>query len=100
MDFRKHPIFVVLEALFMKIIPDLQDTFALYTYWIFAVLVFLQLLYVILFFGKLASKKLPLSSQPPSVRTALVRSEAASEPAFGSVMANAPIFSPRSAGSR
>lgn len=41
----------------MKIIPDLQDTFAFYTFWIFAGLVFLQLLYVILFFGRLAYKK-------------------------------------------
>jgi len=40
----------------------------------------------------------PLSSQPPSTFTALVRSEAASDPAFGSVIAKAPILSPRSAG--
>jgi glycosyltransferase involved in cell wall biosynthesis len=56
-DFRKHPIFVVLEAFFMKIIPELQDPFAFYTFWIFAGVVFLQLLYVILFFGRLAFKK-------------------------------------------
>lgn len=43
----------------MKIIPDLQEPFAFYTFWIFAGLVFLQLLYVILFFGRLAYKKLP-----------------------------------------
>jgi len=41
----------------MKIIPELQDAFAFYTYWIFAGCVFLQFLYVILFFGRLAYKK-------------------------------------------
>ena len=67
MDFRKHPIFVVLEALFMKIIPELQDPFAFYTFWIFAGVVFLQLLYVILFFGRLAFKKMnpPNNHLPP-----------------------------------
>ncbi len=41
----------------------------------------------------------PLTSQPPSTRWARVRTEATSEPASGSVMASAPIFSPRIAGS-
>jgi cellulose synthase/poly-beta-1,6-N-acetylglucosamine synthase-like glycosyltransferase len=56
-DFRKHPIFVVLEVYFMKIIPELQDAFAFYTFWIFAGCVFVQFVYVILFFGRLAYKK-------------------------------------------
>lgn len=67
MDFRKHPIFVHLEVQFMKIIPELQDTFAFYTFWIFAGCVFLQLLYVILFFGRLAYRKAkaPSTHLPP-----------------------------------
>ena len=43
---------------------------------------------------------LPFSTKPPSTAVARVRSAAASDPAFGSVIANAAIFSPRSAGSR
>src|SRR5215213_8535952 len=41
----------------------------------------------------------PLTTQPPSTRTARVRVDATSEPASGSVIASAPIFSPRIAGS-
>src|SRR3954469_3758205 len=40
----------------------------------------------------------PLTSQPPSTRAARVRTLATSEPASGSVIASAPIFSPRIAG--
>ena len=40
----------------------------------------------------------PLTSQPPSTRSARVRIEATSEPASGSVIASAAIFSPRIAG--
>src|SRR4051812_126579 len=40
----------------------------------------------------------PLTIQPPSTRSARVRMEATSEPASGSVIASAAIFSPRTAG--
>lgn len=46
----------------MKIIPELQDSFAFYTFWIFAGCVFFQLVYVILFFGRLAYKKMAVRS--------------------------------------
>jgi len=41
----------------MKIIPELQDTLTFYTFWIFAGICLLQLMYVILFFGRLAYRK-------------------------------------------
>jgi hypothetical protein len=42
----------------------------------------------------------PLTSQPPSTRFALVLIPATSEPASGSVIASAAIFSPAIAGRR
>lgn len=42
----------------MKIIPELHDSLAFYTFWIFAGCVFIQLIYVVLFFGRLAFKKM------------------------------------------
>ncbi|MCC6701724.1 MAG: glycosyltransferase [Fluviicola sp.] len=38
----------------MKVIPDISDPFVFYSFWIFAGLVFLQIVYTILFFGRLA----------------------------------------------
>ena len=42
----------------------------------------------------------PLTTQPPSTRRAKVRSAATSEPASGSVIPSAAIFSPRIPGTR
>ena len=42
----------------------------------------------------------PLTTQPPSTRSAVVRIEATSEPAPGSVIPSAAIFSPAIAGRR
>lgn len=41
----------------MRVIPDISDLFAFYSFWIFAGLVFIQLVYTILFFGRLAYYK-------------------------------------------
>ena len=41
----------------MKIIPSIDDTFLFYTFWAFAFFVFVQTVYVILFFGRLAFRK-------------------------------------------
>lgn len=52
----------------MKIIPELQDSFAFYTFWILAGCVLVQFVYVILFFGRLAYKKItPNSTDLPPV---------------------------------
>src|SRR4051812_33205071 len=52
----------------MKIIPELQDTVPFYTFWIFAGLCFLQVIYVIGFFGRLAFKKIaPAATKLPPV---------------------------------
>lgn len=56
------------EVFFMKIIPDSQDSLAFYTFWIFAGSLFLQLWYVILFFGRLAYRKIkPAAARLPPV---------------------------------
>lgn len=41
----------------MQILPDYQDTLSFYLFWIFAGLIGFQLIYVILFFGRLAYRK-------------------------------------------
>jgi poly-beta-1,6-N-acetyl-D-glucosamine synthase len=52
----------------MDFLPDTHDSYAFYTFWIFAVLCCLQLLYVILFFGRLAYHKArPMAGQLPPV---------------------------------
>lgn len=50
------------EELYMQIIPESQDTIAFFTFWIFAGIVFVQVLYCVLFFGKLAFRKHPAPS--------------------------------------
>lgn len=54
MDFGKCPIFVCEEDTLMKIIPELQDTSVFYIFWIFAGLAAVQLIYAVIFFGRLA----------------------------------------------
>lgn len=67
-DFGKCPIFVREEDTLMKIIPELQDSIEFYIFWIFAGLVFIQLLYSIFFFGRLAFwKNKTVSSDFPPV---------------------------------
>lgn len=47
----------------MKIIPDAQDTIDCYIFWVFAGLCLLQIIYTLLFFGRLAYWKIPEASQ-------------------------------------
>lgn len=54
MDFGKCPIFVCEEDTLMKIIPELQDNSVFYIFWIFAGLAAVQLIYAVIFFGRLA----------------------------------------------
>jgi len=52
----------------MKIIPELQDTITFYTFWTFAGLCLLQIIYTILFFGRLAYRKMrPAATNLPPV---------------------------------
>lgn len=52
----------------MKFIPELDTPFIFYTFWIFAGFCFLQLLYTILFFGRLAYyKQRPANSSLPPI---------------------------------
>ena len=52
----------------MKIIPELQETGVFYIFWIFAGLLVTQLIYSVLFFGRLAFwKNKPASGNLPPV---------------------------------
>ncbi len=64
----KSPIFVSEEDTLMKIIPELQETGVFYIFWIFAGLLAIQLIYSVLFFGRLAFwKSKPAQTSLPAV---------------------------------
>lgn len=68
MDFGKCPIFVCEEDTLMKIIPELQDNSVFYIFWIFAGLAAVQLIYAVVFFGRLAFwKNKSVSTELPPV---------------------------------
>lgn len=68
MDFGKCPIFVCEEDTLMKIIPELQDNSVFYIFWIFAGLAAVQLIYAVIFFGRLAFwKNKSVSTELPPV---------------------------------